>query len=43
MVCTNPFIRTSVKEKRHDIWYVECKEPVEDRVTYDSCKRISEV
>jgi len=30
-------------EKRHDICYVECKEPVEHRVNYVSCKGISEV
>ena len=30
-------------EKGHDICYVEYKEPVEDRVNYNSCKGINEV
>ena len=40
---TDSFIRTCAMENGHDICYVECKEPVEDRVNYDSYKGISEV
>ena len=43
LVRTDPLIRTCAMEKGQDIWYIEYMEPVEDRVTYVSCKGIREV
>jgi len=30
-------------EKKHEIWYVDCEEPVIFRVTYESSRIISDI
>jgi len=40
---TDYLAHPKVMQKGHEIWYIELKDPVQVRVTYDSIQGISEI